>query len=80
MHAGRNGQLTVEGIYNDVVKTLSPGQRLKLATLILNDIPEQAVVDYSTEWSDEDLHDFSIASLTYIEQRLLEDEENDSTG
>ncbi len=53
----------IQTLYDTIVKSLPPSERLKLAALILNDIPEQAVIDYSSEWSDEDLRDFSTASF-----------------
>jgi hypothetical protein len=58
-------QTSVEELYAKVVKALPPSERLKLATMILNDIPPQAVVDYSEEWSEEDIRDFSAASWNY---------------
>ena len=63
-------QTTAEELYNQVVKPLPPPERLKLAAIILNDIASQAVVDYSEEWSEEDLRDFSVASWDYIIQKL----------
>ena len=63
-------QTTAEEVYNQVVKPLPPPERLKLATIILNDISPQVSVDYSEEWSEEDLRDFSAASWAYIIQRL----------
>ena len=73
-------QRTAEAIYSQVVKSLSPSERLKLATLILNDIPPQAVVDYSEAWTEEDYRDFAAASWAYITQKLEEEEQNASTG
>ena len=67
--------MTVDQIYEQTVKPLSMADRLRLAALILNDIPPHAVVDYSDEWSDEDLHDFRQASWEHIDT-LLEDEEH----
>lgn len=62
--------MTAEKIYNQVVKPLPPPERLKLATIILNDISPQTVVDYSEVWTEEDLRDFSVASWDYIIQKL----------
>ena len=67
--------MTVDQIYEQTVKPLSMADRLRLATLILNDIPPHAVVDYSDEWSEEDLSDFRQASWEHIDT-LLEDEEH----
>jgi protoheme ferro-lyase len=71
-------QTTAEAIYGQVVKPLPLSERLKLATLILNDIPPRAVVDYSEEWTEEDMRDFTAASWAYITKKL-EEEERDAT-
>jgi hypothetical protein len=57
------------------MKPLSMADRLRLAALILHDIPPHAVVDYSDEWSEEDLSDFRQASWGHLDT-LLEDEEH----
>ncbi|HEY5868552.1 MAG TPA: hypothetical protein VI542_23830 [Candidatus Tectomicrobia bacterium] len=49
-------------------------ERLRLAVLILHDIPPQSVVDDSESWTEEDLQDFTQGSWKHIDQRL-EDEE-----
>ena len=67
--------MTVDQIYEQTVKPLSMADRLRLAALILNDIPPHAVVDYSDEWSKEDLRDFRQASWEHIDT-LLEVEEH----
>ena len=66
--------MTVHQIYEQTIKPLSVADRLRLVALILNDIPLHAVVDYSDEWSEEDLRDFRQASWEHIDT-LLEDEE-----
>jgi hypothetical protein len=66
--------MTVNQIYEQTIKPLSMADRLRLAALILNDIPPHAVVDYSDEWSEEDLRDFRKASWAHIDS-VLEDEE-----
>lgn len=71
---------TAEEIYNQAVKPLPPSERFKLATMILNDIPPQAVVDYSEEWTEEDYRDFSAASWAYITRKLEENEKDAATG
>ena len=42
--------------------------------IILFDAPEVPMVDYSTEWSDEDLQDFSRSGWELINKRLEEEE------
>jgi len=69
-------QRTVEEVYGQVVKLLPVSDRFKLATLILNDIPPQAVVDYSEEWTEEDIRDLTIYSLRYAAQSFGEEEED----
>ena len=59
--------MTTQEIYDRTIKHLPPGQRLQLASLILGDIPPQALVDFSTEWSDEDVADLNRASWQVIE-------------
>jgi hypothetical protein len=70
---------SVEEIYDRVLRPLSAAARLKIAALILNDLaPQDAApkVDYSDEWSDEDLRDFKAASWNYICARLDEEEKD----
>jgi hypothetical protein len=67
--------MTVQQLYEQSIKPLPAAARLQLATLILQDIDPRAVVDYSEEWSDQDLQDFSRASWEYV-NRVLEEEEN----
>ena len=71
---------TAGTIYDQVIKSLLASERLKLTTLILNDIPPQAGVDYSEEWIEEDYLDFSAASWAYITQELEQEEEDGATG
>ena len=72
---------TAEEVYSQVIKPLPPLERLKLATMILNDISLRAVVDYSEEWTEEDMRDLTIYSLRYAVQSFGEEEEGeDSEG
>jgi hypothetical protein len=67
--------MNVHELYEQTIKSLPAAERLRLAVLILNDIPPQSVVDDSESWTEEDLQDFTQGSWTYIDQRL-EDEEH----
>jgi protoheme ferro-lyase len=58
---------SVEELYDQSVKALPVAQRLRLATMILNDIPPQSVIDYSEDWSGEDYRDFTRASWQHVE-------------
>jgi len=71
---------TAEEVYDQVVKPLPLGERLKLATIILNGIPPQAVVDYSESWSDQDIRDFTAASWHHVLQNVEEDEAHAEGG
>ena len=53
--------------YNNNVKPLSTVERLRLAKMILNEIPSQAIADYSEEWNEQDLKDFARASSANAE-------------
>lgn len=67
---------TAQEIYNDVVRTLSPTERLRLATLILNELVRQdlLVIDQSDCWSEPDQTDVMNFSLQYAAS-LFPDEE-----
>ena len=54
---------TIEQIYTETIKPLSKGERFQLAKLILNDLPFEAVTDWSDDWSDDDLRDATRYSL-----------------
>ena len=56
--------MSVRDFYNSTVKPLSTAERLQLARLILDDIPPQSLVDYRSDWTEEDLHDLNRAGLS----------------
>ena len=66
--------MNIHQIYEQTIKSLPAADRLRLAVMILTDIPPQAIVDYRDEWTDEDYRDFSRASWARLEQRLEDDE------
>jgi hypothetical protein len=68
---------TIDEIYTQVIRTLPPGERLQLATLILNNLAPQnvAVVDESSTWTEEDISDLSKFSLQYAATIYPDDEE-----
>lgn len=53
--------MTINEIYEQSIKPLTPVDRLRLARMILNDIPAESFVDYDESWSDEDLSEFTRA-------------------
>ena len=66
--------MNIHEIYEQTIKSLPAADRLRLAVMILTDIPPQAVVDYRDEWTDEDYRDFNKASWARIEQHVEDDE------
>ena len=68
---------TVREVYDRVLSTLSPKDRLRLATLILNDLVQQnvSVVDESETWTEEDKLDITTFSLQYAATIFSENEE-----
>ena len=66
--------MNIHEIYEQTIKSLPAADRLRLAVMILTDIPPQAVVDYRDEWTDEDYRDFNKASWVRIEQHVEDDE------
>ncbi len=54
---------TAEVIYSRVVRPLPPSERLKLATMILNAIPPQSVIDVSEEWTEDDIREAMLYSF-----------------
>jgi hypothetical protein len=68
---------TVREVYDRVLSTLSPKDRLHLATLILNDLVQQnlSVVDESETWTEEDKLDITTFSLQYAATIFSENEE-----
>ena len=68
---------TVREVYDRVLSTLSPKDRLRLATLILNDLVHQnlSVVDESETWTEEDKFDITAFSLQYAATIFPENEE-----
>ena len=73
-------QTTADDVYANAVKPLSLSERLRLATMILNDIPPRAVADYSDEWSEGDLTDLRAASAAYLVGRLEAEEADGQSG
>lgn len=59
---------TVQEFYIQVIRALPPPERLRLATLILNDLVHQqnlSLVDQSDYWTEEDQADLTNFSLQY---------------
>ncbi len=54
--------MTIEEIYDEAIKPLLPSERFRLATLILNGIPPQSVVDTRDAWDGQDMTDVTAYS------------------
>jgi hypothetical protein len=67
---------TVQEVYSEIIQTLSPTERLRLATLILNGLvqPDSSVIDQRDEWTDEDQGDVVNFSLQYAASLFPEEE------
>ena len=66
----------IEQMYNEAIKPLPASERLRLARLILNDIPDESLVDYNDNWSDEDLSDATRYSLHRADSLFGEETED----
>jgi hypothetical protein len=67
---------TIQVIYSQILRILPPAERLRLATLILNDLVQQDtdVVDDSDTWTEQDQLDLLNFSLQYAATGYLNDE------
>jgi hypothetical protein len=73
---------TAQEIYTQILGELSPNERLRLATLILNDLVGQplSVINKSDTWTEQDQSDLLDFSLKYSEISLYEREKVDDEG
>lgn len=65
-----------QDVYTEIIRTLPPIERLRLATLILNDLVQQnpSGIDQSDYWTEQDQKDVVSFSLQYA-AALFPDEE-----
>lgn len=68
--------MTVSEIYRHSIKPLAAADRLQLARIILNDIPAEALVDYSDSWTADDLREFTQAGWLRVEGEVKEREDD----
>jgi hypothetical protein len=64
----------VERLYEQAIKPLSAADRLRLAAIILREIPPEYVVDYSDAWTDQDQHEFTAATWRHAGRSLGEED------
>jgi hypothetical protein len=67
---------TAQEVYNELIRALSPTERLSLATLILNELGQQnsPVIDQSDDWTEQDQTDVVNFSLQYAAASFPEEE------
>jgi hypothetical protein len=68
---------TAQDVYNSIIQDLSPSEKLRLATLILNGLVQQDLseIDRSDAWSEQDQTDIINFSLQYATALFPEEEE-----
>lgn len=66
---------TAEELYDKSIRSLPAAERLRLATMILKDIPPESIADFNDAWSDEDCRDFSRGSWRALDRRLPDPED-----
>jgi hypothetical protein len=59
--------ITAQEVYNQITNTLSLTERLRLASLLLDDLKKQnvEVIDDGNDWTDEDIGDITRLSMDY---------------
>ncbi|MDB9495977.1 hypothetical protein PN477_15205 [Spirulina subsalsa CS-330] len=68
---------TIQEIYSQITHTLPPADRLRLVTLILNDLVQNNtnMVDDSDAWTKQDQLDLTVHSLQHTAAIFSDDEE-----
>jgi hypothetical protein len=72
--------MTVEQIYEQTIRALPAGDQIRLASLIMWQFAGTGNLDYSEEWTDDDLREFAAAGQELIERRLRHEEDEDEDG
>jgi hypothetical protein len=73
--AGEPPEMTIEEIYNIAIKPLPPSEQFLLATLILNEIPPQSVLDIREAWNEQDMTDVAAYSARLFAAEYPEDDD-----
>ena len=70
---------TIQEIYTQFISLLSPSDRLRLATLILNNLVQSNtdIVDESDSWTEQDQLDLAIFSTEYAATAYPDSQEMD---
>lgn len=69
--------MTIATLYQNAVESLSPADRLRLATMLLETL-SPSVVDDSEAWSDDDLRDYAVHAQRRLAARMDEEEAGDA--
>lgn len=72
--------MTVEQLYEEAVSQLPKDEQMRLATYIAWKCARSGPIEYSGEWSDEDLADFSKASQVWMEAQIGAEDDDGLTG
>ena len=69
--------LTAQEVFTRDVRDLPPAERLRLASLILQELTQSgvAIVERSESWSEQDERDLTAFSLDYASRTYPEDED-----
>ncbi len=70
--------MSTREIYEKTIRQLPAMDRLRLATMILDDLTESkgAGLDISDEWSDEDIADLTAFAMKRADQTVSDEENN----
>jgi hypothetical protein len=64
--------MNIVEFYRAEIRALLPRERFQLAKLILNELPDESMIDESSEWAEEDLEEFSAGAWQRIDEALEE--------
>ncbi len=67
--------MTIEEIYDEAIKPLPPSERFRLATLMLNEIPPQSVLDIREAWNEQDMTDVAAYSARLFDAEYPEQDD-----
>jgi hypothetical protein len=67
---------TAQNVYDETVQALTPNERLRLATLILNELVQQDLpaIEIDDSWTKQDRCDIMDFSLQYAVSSFLDEE------
>ncbi len=63
METSISAPITADELYEKSVRSMPASERIKLATRLLNDIESASILDYSDEWTEEDLRELTANSV-----------------